>query len=160
MPGGVWCRCNADLDVGLVTALQALDKADSHMGGQVWVLPIGLATPPPSGVPEDVDVGPKAIQAPAAPCLTLFQSCYDAASWRHMRPKIECVCASQIDVSTFDLKPVKLSAISKVAYPTQAKVTAVMQEHSVSDLQVPLCIAWAVCRHYTAISRQCLRLLP
>lgn len=55
-----------DLDVGFVTSLDSLDKADTHTRGEMGVFPIGLAAPPPPGVSEDVDVGTKAIQTSAA----------------------------------------------------------------------------------------------
>ena len=55
-----------DLDVGFVTSLNSLDKADTHTRGEMGVFPIGLAAPPPPGVSEDVDVGAKAIQTSAA----------------------------------------------------------------------------------------------
>ena len=56
---------NADLDIGFVATLNALHKADSHTRSEMRVLSIGLTTPTPPGVPEDVDVGPKAVQSPA-----------------------------------------------------------------------------------------------
>ena len=65
MPGALVAEAT-DLDVGFVTSLDSLDKADTHTGGEVWVFPIGLAAPPPPGVSEDVDVGTKAIQTSAA----------------------------------------------------------------------------------------------
>ena len=64
MPGAVLAEAT-DLDVGFVTSLDSLDKADTHTRGEVWVFPIGLAAPPPPGVSEDVDVRTKAIQTSA-----------------------------------------------------------------------------------------------
>ena len=58
-------KCTTDLDVGLVASLDALHKADPHARGEVGVLPVGLTTPTPPGVSEDIDVGSKAVQSPA-----------------------------------------------------------------------------------------------
>ena len=65
MPGALVAEAT-DLDVGFVTSLNSLDKADTHTRGEMGVFPIGLAAPPPPGVSEDVDVGTKAIHTSAA----------------------------------------------------------------------------------------------
>jgi len=65
VPGALVAEAT-DLDVGFVTSLNSLDKADTHTRGEMGVFPIGLAAPPPPGVSEDVDVGTKAIQTSAA----------------------------------------------------------------------------------------------
>ena len=55
----------ADLDVGAVVALHALDVLLCHPGRKVGIFPVGLRPAAPSGVPEYVDVWRKCIEAPA-----------------------------------------------------------------------------------------------
>ena len=41
----------------LVMALNALDEAHSHPGGQIGILPEGLMASAPSGIPENIHIG-------------------------------------------------------------------------------------------------------
>ena len=62
------------LDVLRVVGLQATHERGGQRAGQVGVLAKGLMPAAPARVPEDVDVGPEAVQVPAAPSQR--QTCY------------------------------------------------------------------------------------
>ena len=55
----------ANLDVGAVATLHALNVFLCHLGSKVWVFSVSLRAAPPPGIPEYIDVWSKSIEAPA-----------------------------------------------------------------------------------------------
>lgn len=63
----------ANLDVGIVTALDSSDKVHPHARGEMGVLPICLTASTPPWVSKDINVGAKAVQTPTAACDVHWQ---------------------------------------------------------------------------------------
>ena len=90
----------ADLDVGAVIALHALDVLLCHLCGKVWVFSVGLRAATPSRIPIDIDVWSKCIEAPAdkgtqvLPAVLMpdlqFAQCYVLCRGSQLKPLWRC----------------------------------------------------------------------